>query len=130
MLRSGARDCRPLSLMDFPDLLTWPFPRPLGGHNRIGGARIFGRLNLDQVVDLETIRAQQADPISMVEVKVDRPIGPLDAVHPEVGPLQALRGRGLRIRVNWRAGYQENTVDQKHQIAAGSQEPRSFGDPE
>ena len=67
-----------------------PPPASAGAHSgvgsaRSGAARVRRRLELDQVLDLEAVRAQQADPVAVAEVELDPVlVGPLEAVHPEV----------------------------------------------
>src|SRR6185503_9132968 len=74
-----------------PDFLGRPLPRPLGTGERPVAVwrRAFRRLELDQVLDLEAIRAQQPDPVAVAEVEVDaRVVRPLEPVHPEVRPAE------------------------------------------
>ena len=44
-----------LSLARLPDLLGRPISRPLGSHDRVSRARVNWRLNLNEIVDLETV---------------------------------------------------------------------------
>ena len=55
--------------------------RPLGGHVGVVVVRlgVRGRLDLDQPLDLEAVRAQQVDPLAVREVELDAALGPLEA---------------------------------------------------
>ena len=80
-----------------PDLLGGPSARPLerrdvGPLSRVAG---LGGLQLEQVEHLEAVAAQHPDHVAVSEVELDRPVvlRPLEAAHPELGPLQQLRRR-------------------------------------
>ena len=42
------------------------------------------RLDLDQPLDLEAVRAQQADPLAVGQVELDAAVGPLETAHAEL----------------------------------------------
>jgi hypothetical protein len=66
------------------NLLGRPPSRPLGGDEAVVAFRTGRGSQLDLVLDLEAVRLQQPDPISMAEVELDRRfVRPLEPVHPE-----------------------------------------------
>jgi hypothetical protein len=86
------------------------------------------RLQLDQVLNLEAIRTQKTDPVAVAEVKVDgRIVRPLEAVHPEVRAPKLLVRRDLLLL---EAEHEDRAVDEEHELAPRSQQPRSLRDPE
>jgi hypothetical protein len=93
------------------------------------GGRPYRRLHLDEVDHLESVRPQQADPIAEAEVELDAwVVRPLEAMHAEIGPPEALRRRTLLFGI--RDGEDpEGAVRQEDQLAAGAQEARGLGDP-
>src|SRR5205814_3209659 len=60
------------------------------------------------------------------EVVLDAAVRPLEAVHPELGPLQRLGGRLVVVR---RAEDHERRVAEEDELAAGAQESRRLRDP-
>src|SRR2546428_10294944 len=76
-----------------PDLFGRPLPRPLRRRDLVVAVLLgaCGRVHLDQVLDVEAVRAQKPEPVAVRKV-VLRPLllGPPDAVHAELGPVQAL----------------------------------------
>src|SRR3954468_11323241 len=88
-----------------PELLCRPIPAPLDRDVVVvtGSRRLRVRLELDQILDLEAIRAQQPDPVAVCQVELRPDLsGPLNAVHAELRPLKlfGLRtgGRSRQIR--------------------------------
>src|SRR5207245_5915641 len=75
-----------LALPRLPDLLRRPAARPLLLHERVPGLLgVRGRLDLDQVLHLEPVRAEEADPLPVADVEVDAVVRrPLEPVHAEV----------------------------------------------
>ena len=60
---------------------------------RLGVGR---RLELDQPLDLEAVRAQQVDPLAVREVELDAALRPLEPAHAELRPLQRLAAPARR----------------------------------
>ena len=74
----------PSALPCLPHLFAGPLPSPLERHERIARARLGGRTNLDQILDLEPRATKQPDPVAVREMEFDAQIArPLDAVHAE-----------------------------------------------
>ena len=76
------------------------------------------RAKLNKVFDLEPIRAQQADPVPVAKMELDRRvIGPLEAVHAELGSQQAV---GCRHAVLFgSAEHQQGAVAEKDELRRG-----------
>ena len=61
----------------------------------MGGDGAFLRPQLDEVLDIEAVGLQQADPIAVAEMEVHRLIlGPLEAMHAEVGSEELVARKG------------------------------------
>ena len=118
------------ALADLPDLLCRPLSRPFRIDEGVStGGRPHRCLHLDEVDHLESVSPQQADPIPEAEVELDpRIVRPLEAMHAEIGPQEALRRGALLLGI--RDGEDpEGAVRQEDQLAAGAQEARGLGDP-
>ena len=118
------------ALADLPDLLCRPLSRPFRIDEGVStGGRPHRRLHLDEVDHLESVSPQQADPIAEAEVELDpRIVRPLEAMHAEIGPQEALRRRALLLGI--RDGEDpEGAVRQEDQLAAGAQESSGLGNP-
>src|SRR4051795_7324116 len=129
--RAGAagRAARSRDLAGAPDLLGGPLSRPLRTGQRVVAVRrrALRRLDLDQVLDLQPVLAQEADPVAVAEVEVDPVrVGPLEAVHPEVGPPQLLVGRDLLLLER---EHENRPVDEKDELAAGAEQTSRLRDP-
>ena len=65
------------TLPDLPDLLHRPRARPLRlGRAAVGRLGSFRRLHLDQVLDLEPVRAEEPDPLAVRQVELDGLVRP------------------------------------------------------
>jgi hypothetical protein len=72
-------------LAGLPDFFAGPASRPVEGDERIAARRAVGRLNLEQLLDVETGTSQQGDHLSVGEVELDGVIvRPLEVVHPKI----------------------------------------------
>src|SRR5581483_4314860 len=112
---------RALELPRLPDLLRRPAVRPLSRHPVVPRLRPLGRrLELDEILDLEAVRAQQPDPLAVAEMKVD-PVRPVEAAHAEVVAHKLALPRPI-VRQ-----HREDTVAQEDQLTARPQEPRRLG---
>src|SRR5262249_35929118 len=84
------------ALAGFPDLLRRPLPCP-GLRNPVEARLVglLGRLDLDQIKHLEARLAEQPDPVAISEVELDARwfVRPLESVHAEVVPDEALGRR-------------------------------------
>ena len=111
-----------------PYLLRGPLPRPVGGHVGVVLVRLGagGSLDLDQVEDLEAVRAQQADPVAVREVVLDAAVRPRKRCIPNCGRCSVSSPAASSSR---RAEDDERRVAEKDELAAGPQEPRRLGDP-
>src|SRR5438093_5010434 len=115
-------------LPDPPDLLGRPSPRPLprdeGEAPRAAALRC---LQFDQRLDLEATGAEEADPVSVWQVELDRAVvRPLDAMHTEEVADQAVLGA---LGVVWGAEQAEQPALEEDELPAGAQEARRLGDP-
>ncbi len=77
------------------------------------------RLDLDQVQDLETVGAQQPDPLAVREMVLDAAVRPLEAVHPELGTLQRLDRKDVLLG---RAEDRQGRVAEEDELAARAQQ--------
>lgn len=83
-----------LPLPCLPDLFGRPPTSPVQRHERKIGRRVFGRSRLNEILDRETICAQESDPLSVTDVEFDLlRIRPFKSVHSKVGT-QELVARG------------------------------------
>ncbi len=87
--------------------------------------RAFGRLDLDQVVELEAVAVKVADALAVRKGELHA-VGPLDTAEAE---LRRGRGSRRRSRLSSHAELRERRAAQEDQPAAGSQEPRGLGHP-
>src|SRR4029079_6328566 len=73
-------------------LYRGPLACPGGGHVGVVvvGLGVGRCLDLDQVEDLEAVRAQQPGPLAVRKVVLDALVRPREAVHPELRTLQGL----------------------------------------
>ena len=100
-LRRGRGENEPRhGLRHDPDLLGRPPTRPLRGDERIAGRRILGRPHLDQVLDLEAVGPEKADPVAVTEMELDagacRPATRSDACRSSREAASASRPRSRR----------------------------------
>src|SRR5262245_50369003 len=83
--RGRSAPARSAPLARLPDLLARPLPRPLRSDEGVARDGALGRVDLDEVLDLEAVPAQEADPVAGAHVELDaRPVRPLEAVHPRL----------------------------------------------
>jgi len=89
--------------------------------------RRLGRKELDEIEDLEAVRAQEPHPVAVAELELDLEVGlaPLEPVQPELGSLQRLGRRPLASRTQ----HGQGRVPQEDQLAARTQQPRRLRDP-
>ena len=112
-----------------PDLLAGPLLRPVGGDVRVVLVRlgVGGRLDLDQPLDLEAVRAQQVDPLAVREVELDAdPSGHSKRCMPNCG---AGRGAPSPAPSSSEQRIDERRVAEEDEPPAGPQEPSRLGDP-
>src|SRR3954447_18507870 len=111
-----------------PYLLGGPLPRPVGGHVGVVlvGFGVGGRLDLDQVEDLEAVRTQQPDPVAVREVVLDALVRPRKAVHPELRTLQCLHRGDVFVG---RAEDDERRVAEEYELAGRTQQTSRLRDP-
>src|SRR5271165_7136818 len=111
-----------------PDLLTRPPPRPCAIDEVILADAVFGWAELDQILDLEPVGAQEPNPVAVTEMELDRRVvGPLEPVHAEVRTNEAIGGRDA-IRVGG-TQHQQRAVAEEEKLAAGMQKSGRLGDP-
>src|SRR3954469_18863486 len=118
-----------LALARFPYLFTGPAAGPGGRDEGVGRGSALGDLHFDEVFDLEATVPQQADHFPVGQVKLGRAVPPVEAVHAEERPLQALRRRKIFI-AHWRRQHQEERVAEEVEPAAGTEDPGRLRDPE
>src|SRR5918999_3836456 len=84
--RSGGAGAASATLPRLPVLLARPPARPVRRDEVVVLVRrsVGGSLDLDQVEDLEAIRAEEADPVAVPEVELHAAVGPLEPVHAEL----------------------------------------------
>src|ERR671935_1084995 len=122
-MRSGSR-----ALARHPDLLARPAPRPRDGDEGIAGGRACWWPQLDEVLHLEVMPTQEPDPVAVAKVELDRlVVRPFEAMHPKVVAHEPLLCRNtLRVR---HAQHENRGVDEEDELATGSEEAGSLGDP-
>src|SRR5262249_18162593 len=130
-MRAGGvvRAERSRALAGDPDLLGGPAARPLPIRQaRVPMRLAFRRsLDLDQVLEGGTVRAEEADPIAVAEVDLDAArVIPDEPVHPEVGPDQLPSRRKLLVG---RADDHHGAVDEQDEPAARPEQASRLGDP-
>src|SRR5258705_12141269 len=80
-----------------PHLFGRPLPGPVVRDKAIARGRAFRRADLHQIFDLESVVAQEPDPVRVREVELDARVArPLHAIDPERPPEQSF-GRGLGL---------------------------------
>ena len=125
--RCGEVDARTRTLPGLPDLLRRPAVRPRPVHPLVPRLRPLGRrLDLDQILDLETVRAEEPDPLAVADVEVDRRPRPAT----RSGACRSSRARAASPFGGSSVRHRERAVDEEDQLAARPQEPRRFGDPQ
>src|SRR5690349_19473080 len=82
---SGGAGGASATLSRLPDVLPGPAACPVDRNPvSVARRRVFGRTELDQRLELESLRPQQPNPFAVRQLELDRaPVG-LFAVHPEV----------------------------------------------
>jgi len=93
----------------------------------VGGDSALLRSQLDEVLDIEAVGLQEADPRAVAEMEIHRLIfGPLEAMHAEVGPEELVARKDVLVGD---AEHEEGPVDDEDELAARPKQPGSFGDP-
>src|SRR5262249_17543760 len=65
-----------------PHLLAGPAPGPREVDERITGRRALGRIDLDEILDVEAAPPEEPNPFAGAHVELDpRGVGPFEAVH-------------------------------------------------
>src|SRR6188472_4270142 len=110
-----------------PDFLRGPAAGPARCRVVVVGVRlgVCWRLNLDEVDDLEAVRAKEAHPVAVTELELNTVFGPFEAVHAELPSQEPLPGRTLVGR----AEYCERRVAEENETTARAEEPRCLGNP-
>src|SRR5919198_1217584 len=116
------------ALARHPDLLRRPAPRPLDGDVGIRGGRARWWPQLDEILHLEGMPTQEPNPVPVAEVELDRlVVRPFEAMHPKVVAHEPLLCRNtLRVR---HAQHENRAVDEEDELATGSEEAGSLGNP-
>ena len=88
---------------------------------------VTGWSQLDELLDYKIVGAEETNQVSMPKMELHgRIIGPLETVHAELRPQQAIGGRSFLVGY---AQHQERAVAQEHQLPARSEETGCLGDP-
>ena len=117
------------ALACLPDLFARPLARPLRRHPPVPRRRVGGRTKLDQVLNLEPVGAEETNPITVAEVELDRPVGPIDPMHPEVWAFKPLADGRLVVGAVGCTEQRQQAVDEEDQLTAWSENPGRLGDP-
>src|SRR5262249_51415918 len=113
---------RPSPAPRAPDLFARPAPRPLERDVLVARCRRFRRTHLDELFDLEAVAPQDANPVSVQQVKFDpRIAGPLDPSHPEGRTQKLFAGDTVLGRD---AEREQHGVHEEDELASRPQDPR------
>src|SRR5262245_60506437 len=132
-VRKGSQDSSPASPGPspppyLPHFLRRPVPRPRRADEVERRRRALRCAHLDQVLDREPVRSQEADPIAVAEMEIDgAAAGPLEAVRAEVGAQQTIGGGRAVLLLH--AEREQRAVGEEDQLPARTEHACGFGDP-
>jgi hypothetical protein len=91
---------------------------------------VSGVPKLDERLDLEPVRGEHPDPVSVAEVEVDPRVGlPFEPAHPEVRAEELGSGGDDRVDVG-RGQHEQRPIDQEDELAPRAKEPCRLRNPE
>ena len=99
-------------LADLPDLLCGPAARPLASDKTEIADGFLRGLDFDKVFNLETVRAEESNPITGGEVKLGRSVRPIESAETEVVAEQE-GSRRLRLVVRQGQHLQQAVAEQR-----------------